>query len=64
MSTMFLLFHVEVLHLIFDHLDYETILCSVRLVRTQLYAIVNSYDRYVIGSLRVYFSYGVYTHST
>jgi hypothetical protein len=50
MSTTFLLLPGEVLHLIFDRLDYKTILYSVRPVCTLLYAVVNSYDRYVIDS--------------
>jgi hypothetical protein len=50
MSTTLPLLPVEVLHFIFDCLDYKTILCSVRPVCTQLYAVVNSYDRYVIDA--------------
>lgn len=52
MSTTLLLLPIEVLHLIFDRLDYKTILYSVRPVCTQLYAVVNSYDRYVIDSAK------------
>ena len=49
MSTTFLLLPVEILHTIFDRLDYKTILYSIRPACTQLHAVVNSYDRYVIN---------------
>ena len=52
MSTTLLLLPLEVLHLIFDRLDYKTILVSVRSVCTQLYAVVSCYDRYVINSAK------------
>lgn len=37
---------VELLHYIFDHLDAQTILNSIRGVCKTLYAIVNTYDRF------------------
>jgi hypothetical protein len=47
MSNAFLLnLPVELLYRIFDHLDIQTILRSLRSVCTQLYSITNTYNRY------------------